>query len=93
MMVQAGLVDEVQSLMNFKSRQPLNTVGYKEIFAHLDGEYSLDRAIELIKRNSRRYAKRQLTWLRRNPDLVWVKYHEIDRVKEVVQERLEKVNN
>jgi tRNA dimethylallyltransferase len=49
----------------------LNTVGYKELFAHLDGTLSLDEAVHLIKQNTRRFAKRQLTWFRAQPDVRW----------------------
>lgn len=86
-MIKNGLIDEVKQLSDHQNQQPLNTVGYKELFAYFNGEYSLEKAIELIKRNSRRYAKRQLTWLRRNPGLIWVKFDELDRVKEIVRER------
>ena len=71
-MIKEGLVNEVKSLISFRSLNSLNTVGYKEIFEYLDGNTSLDNAIELIKRNSRRYAKRQLTWFRRDPSYHWV---------------------
>ena len=47
-------------------------IGYKEFFPYFRGEYSLDRAVELIKQNSRHYAKRQLTWFRREPDVIWI---------------------
>ena len=86
-MVEAGLIDEAKQLSEHKHLQPLNTVGYKELFAYFDGQHSLEKAIELIKRNSRRYAKRQLTWLRRNPDLIWVKFDALNRVKEMIRER------
>lgn len=64
-MLADGLLDEVRPLYPFKHLRSLNTVGYSEIFDHLDGKISLDRAVELIKQNSRRYAKRQMTWFRR----------------------------
>ena len=74
LMIKEGLFEEVISLSNYKSKQPLNTVGYKEIFDHLDGNISLERAVELIKRNTRRYAKRQLTWFRRDENAIWIPY-------------------
>lgn len=64
MMLAAGLVEEVEGLRKYREMPALNTVGYKEIFQYLDGEISLDRAVELIKRNTRHYAKRQMTWWR-----------------------------
>ncbi len=74
LMMDAGLLDEVKSLQRFKNEQPLNTVGYKELFDHLNGDYDIDRAVELIKRNTRRYAKRQLTWFRRDTNAVWIPF-------------------
>ncbi len=63
-MIQDGLIDEVKSVIHFKSNPALQTVGYKEIFDFLEGKYSRDEAIELIKQHTRNYAKRQLTWFR-----------------------------
>lgn len=71
MMVKDGLFEEARSFYHLKHINALNTVGYKEIFAHWDGEYDADKAIELIKRNSRRYAKRQLSWFRRDKEINW----------------------
>lgn len=71
LMIENGLVDEVAGLAPFRSMPALNTVGYKEIFDYLDGRQSLDAAIELIKRNSRRYAKRQLTYWGRDNSISW----------------------
>jgi len=70
-MMEMGLLDEVKKLLPFKDLNALNTVGYKELFAYLDDEYSLTSAIEKIKVNSRRYAKRQMTWFRRNEEIRW----------------------
>lgn len=73
-MISAGLVDEVKSILELgysKELNSLNTVGYKEIMAHLNGEYNLERAIELIKRNTRRFAKRQMTWFRKDESIEW----------------------
>ena len=72
-MMEKGLLDEVRSLIEHKSLKSLQTVGYQELFSHLDGHTDLKTAIELIKRNSRRYAKRQLTWFRRDPK--WQSFH------------------
>lgn len=70
-MVGDGLVDEVRTLVSYRSRPALQTVGYREIFDYLDGQISLERAVELIQRNTRHYAKRQLTWWARDPDIRW----------------------
>ena len=74
-MIKSGLVDEVRSLLNDgldKSCQSMKAIGYRQIISYLEGEYDLNTAIELIKRDSRRYAKRQLTWFRRYEDAVWI---------------------
>lgn len=74
-MIEDGLVKEVQQILAkgfSKNINALNTVGYKEIISFLDNEITLDRAVELIKRNTRRYAKRQLTWFRKDDRINWV---------------------
>ena len=70
-MMADGLLDEVKSLVNKRSTNALNTVGYKELFDYLDGRWSLDEAIERIKGNTRRYARKQLTWYKRDADMRW----------------------
>ncbi len=72
LMIQSGLENEVRSVTKYRNLNSLNTVGYKEMFAYLDEKSDLDTAIELIKRNSRRYAKRQLTWFRRDDSYQWI---------------------
>jgi len=68
-MVENGLLDEVKDLEKFKDLTALNTVGYAELFKYFDGEWDLDFAVSEIKKNSRRYAKRQLTWYRKADDI------------------------
>ena len=70
-MIKRGLIDEVSSLTDFKELNALNTIGYSEIFKYLSQEYSYEKAIEKIKTNSRRYAKRQLTWFNSNKSINW----------------------
>ena len=70
-MLNNGLFDEAQALYPFKQRQALQTVGYQEIFDFIDGLYDKDEAVRLLKRNSRRYAKRQLTWFKRDKGFHW----------------------
>jgi tRNA dimethylallyltransferase len=73
-MIRDGLVDEVRNILQdgFDTKlNSLNTVGYKEIIAHFNDEISLERAIELIKRNTRRYAKRQITWFKADNRIKW----------------------
>ena len=74
LMIQDGLLEEVKSLYNHRHLNALQTVGYKEIFRFLDGEIELEFALEEIKKNTRRFAKRQLTWLRKNPEILWVNH-------------------
>ena len=63
--MEAGLLEEVKGLYQFREHTALKTVGYSELFDYIDGKVSLDEAVWLIKRNTRRYAKRQITWWRR----------------------------
>ncbi len=73
-MINAGLIAEAQSVQHLRHLSSLNTVGYKELFDYFDGNISLNKAIELIKQNSRRYAKRQITWFKRHKDATWIDY-------------------
>jgi len=91
-MVEDGLFDEAKAFYHLKNSNALNTVGYKEIFAHWDGEYDADTAIELIKRNSRRYAKRQLSWFRRDKDMNWFHPKDIDKIINFVTSELNRFN-
>ncbi len=73
-MIANGLLKEVENLYPYKELNALQTVGYRELFDYFDGKTSLDFAIEEIKTNTRRFAKRQLTWFKRNPDVLWFDY-------------------
>lgn len=79
-MVSAGLIEEVKSLIPYRNRNALNTVGYSEIFDALDGEISIEQAIENIKQNTRRFAKRQLTWFRRDTEIQWFEPDQLDEI-------------
>ena len=70
-MMEQGLLEEVKALYPYRKLNALNTVGYKELFAYIDGRYDLNTAVELIKRNTRRYAKRQLTWFARDTSFIF----------------------
>ena len=72
LMIEKGLIEEVRHLLPFRDCNSMRTVGYKELVAYFDGQSTLDEAIELIKQNSRRYAKRQITWLKRYDDAIWI---------------------
>jgi tRNA dimethylallyltransferase len=71
LMLESGLIEEVKSLEAYKTKNALQTVGYKEVFEYLDGNYGYSEMVELLKRNSRRYAKRQLTWFKRTENTIW----------------------
>lgn len=78
-MMDDGLLEEVKNIRQFSHFQALQTVGYKELFAYLEKQISLQEAVQLIQKNTRNYAKRQLTWFRRHEDAVWLK-HEADNL-------------
>lgn len=85
MMMQEGLLDEVNSLYPFKHLNSLQTVGYRELFDYLDQKIDLDFAVEEIKKNSRRYAKRQLTWYRKDERAKWFSPLEKERILEYLK--------
>jgi tRNA dimethylallyltransferase len=71
-MMEEGLLEEARALLPHRSLPALNTVGYKELFDYFDGRYDLAEAVRLIKRNTRHYAKKQLTWWARDPSIHWI---------------------
>lgn len=94
-MISKGLVEETQEVLNkgYKSdSNSLNTVGYKEIISYLNGEIDLERAIELIKRNTRRYAKRQLTWFRKDNRIKWLDINNEDDIIKSVKMIYNEIN-
>ena len=80
-MVNNGLVDEARSVLPYRNERALNTIGYKEIFQYLDGNIPLDEAIRQIQSNSREYARKQLTWFKKDPDIVWFRP---EQTKEII---------
>lgn len=84
-MISDGLVEEARSVYHKRNLNSLNTVGYKEMFQYFDGDISLNEAIELIKISTRQYAKRQMTWLRKNNDYRWFSIDEIPKMIEYIQ--------
>lgn len=84
-MINTGLEQEVKSLLLFRQRNALQTVGYTEMFEYLDGKISLAQAVEAIKTHTRQYAKRQLTWFRRDKDIHWFSPHDTDAIKSFLQ--------
>lgn len=83
-MLQNGLLKEVENLLTHKELNILRTVGYTEFFRYFDGEINLEQAIESVKQNTRRYAKRQLTWFRRDPENTWLEASE-SAVQKIIQ--------
>ena len=71
LMMEEGLEAEARAVLPYRALNALQTVGYKELFLYFDGSISRDEAVALIQRNSRRYAKRQLTWFRRDDEVAW----------------------
>ena len=80
-MVQNGLILEARECYGYKNLNSLNTVGYKELFDHFDGNSSLEESLEMIKRNTRRYARRQISWFKRYNNLHWVEPTDLDKIK------------
>ncbi|OIO37330.1 MAG: tRNA (adenosine(37)-N6)-dimethylallyltransferase MiaA [Candidatus Omnitrophica bacterium CG1_02_49_10] len=85
-MISAGLIEEVKALMpKGLSLTAQAALGYKEIMSHLKGEYDLDEAVRLIKRNTRRFAKRQITWFKSNQRLIWIEVEQGEKASEVAK--------
>ena len=91
-MLAEGLEVEARRLYPYKHLNALQTVGYKELFAYFDGRCSRDEAVELIKRNTRRYAKRQLTWFRRDPEIFWTPPGDTDKIIAYIDGTCKSVN-
>jgi tRNA dimethylallyltransferase len=85
-MMELGLIDEVKSLIPHRSLNALNTVGYSELFDYFDGNTDLESALELIKQNTRHFAKRQLTWFRKDKDIHWLEADDEDVVNDIVRQ-------
>ena len=83
-MIKDGLLEEAKAMYPKRELNALQTVGYRELFDHFDGNYTLEEAIELIKRNSRRYAKRQMTWFRRDEEIGWFAPSDLERIIEFI---------
>lgn len=79
-MIEMGLFEEAEKFYQHKELNALQTVGYREIFDCLDGKYDREEAIRLLKRNSRRYAKRQLTWFKKDQEIRWFEAHQVDQI-------------
>jgi tRNA dimethylallyltransferase len=87
-MILEGLVDEVKSLLYARDSNALKTVGYREIFNFLDGSITLEEAIEQIKTNTRRYAKRQITWFSRDKNMPWFYPEQMKEIIDYINSKL-----
>jgi tRNA dimethylallyltransferase len=87
-MMEAGLLEEAKTVYLHRKLNSLNTVGYKELFAHFDGECALDEAVDLIQRNTRKYARKQLTWFRRDQEIQWFEPQQFTEIVEYMNSKL-----
>jgi len=87
-MIAAGLEEEVRSLIGYRETNALNTVGYREMFGYFDGRITLEEAVRLIKRNTRRYARKQLTWWQKDHDIQWFDASQTDLMKTWIDDQL-----
>lgn len=87
-MIQSGLIEEVENLKSFRQLNALNTVGYSEILNYLDGNNSREEAIEKIKQNTRRFAKRQITWFKKSDEIKWFEPGEFDLILNYLNSKL-----
>lgn len=87
-MIEQGLEQEARAVYHLRDLNSLQTVGYREMFDYFDGTITREEAIELIKRNSRRYAKRQLTWFRRDEEFAWFNPSEIEKIIEYIDAKV-----
>jgi tRNA dimethylallyltransferase len=86
-MLEQGLLEEAASLKQHQDLNALQTVGYRELFSYFKGDFDLDTAIAEIKKNTRRFAKRQLTWLRKKEDILWVDYkYDLKEILEQIEQ-------
>ncbi len=90
-MLEQGLLSEATELYPNRHLNALQTVGYKELFNYLDGKYSLEMAIDVIKRNTRRFAKRQLTWFKKNREITWFNFKKTEDVIPFLESKLTKI--
>jgi tRNA dimethylallyltransferase len=95
-MIDNGLIDEVKNLLDMgytKDMVSMQGLGYKEIIAYLEGEYSLNDAIDILKRDTRHYAKRQLTWFKRERDVLWVNKDDFKDEEAIIDFMLENLTD
>ena len=89
-MMQQGLLEEVKKLQPFKKLNALETVGYRELFGYFEGDLALEDAVEVIKINTRHYAKRQMTWFKKDEDIKWFSPNEADAINAFIKKSINK---
>ena len=87
-MMEAGLLDEAKTVYQHRKLNSLNTVGYKELFSFLDGKCTLEEAIDLIQRNTRKYARKQLTWFRRDTEICWFEPEQFQEIISCIDQKM-----
>ncbi len=87
LMIEEGLIEEVKGLYDYRNKAPLLSVGYTEIFDYLDNKYNLDEAIKKIKQNTRRYAKRQLTWFKKDSETRWFEPNDFKSISDYIKSK------
>jgi tRNA dimethylallyltransferase len=87
-MMEQGLLAEVETLLPYRELNALQTVGYQELFDYLEGKKSLEKAVEEIKQNTRRFAKRQLTWFRKNTETHWFEPQQVPKINALIKKKL-----
>lgn len=87
-MMDLGLLEEARSVYPYRSLNSLNTVGYKELFSYFDGSCTLEEAVDLIQRNTRKYARKQLTWFRRDQQIKWFEPNQIDEIIKYIDQMM-----
>lgn len=93
LMLENGLIEEAKSVIKYRNHNALQTVGYKEVYDYLDGKYDYQTMVELLKRNSRRYAKRQLTWFRNQDEFIWFAADDFDGIYQFIIQNIQNTNN
>ncbi len=88
LMMDAGLLEEVRTLLPYRDKNALRTVGYQELYDYLDGKCSLEQAVEKIKQNTRNFAKRQLTWFRRDTEITWFEPQQTSLIIETIEQKM-----
>lgn len=89
MMMDRGLLDEARRVYSYRHLNALNTVGYKELFRYFDGEWTLDFALDKVRRNSRVYSRKQMTWFRRDPSIQWFSPDDMVKIRNFITKQLD----